>query len=99
MKKVIIGFFIIISLNTTYAQDFIDSSQFEILRILETYDNYKEMYEDKANSLFIQYIANDEIKKKQILMNDSIEIGKFTVKIIPILNPRIIEPIELDIIC
>ncbi len=86
MKKVIVVFFIIVSLNTTYAQDFIDSSQFEIPRILETYNNYKKMYEDKANSLLIQYIENDEIIKKQFLMNDSIEIGKLTVKIIPILT-------------
>ena len=86
LNKIKITFIIIISLNTTYSQDYIDSSQFEIPRILETYDNYKKMYEDKANSLLIHYIENDEIIKKQFLMNDSIEIGKLTVKIIPILT-------------
>lgn len=90
MKKIL--YFLIFV--TTYfvplhSQDYIDSSQYEVPRILESYKLNQNQYENKAWNLLISFISEDEILKNKFLEGDSTELKKLKIYIVPILKFRV----------
>jgi hypothetical protein len=87
MKKIVyILIFVISNVVSLQSQEYIDSSQYEIPRILETYKLYQSQYENKAWDLLISFINEDEILKNKFLVGDSAEFKKLNIYIIPILK-------------
>jgi hypothetical protein len=79
MKKIFyFMIFVITNFVTLQSQDYIDSSQYEIPRILETYKLYQNQYENKAWNLLISFITEDEILKNKF--------KKLKIFIVPILK-------------
>lgn len=90
MKKIVLTttiiIFVITNFVTTQSQDYIDSSQYEIPRILDTYKLYQNQYETKAWNLLISFINDDEILKNKFFEGDSILYKRLKIIINPILK-------------